>query len=262
VLAELNFIRPMAVKPTLDITGVGRGNLKLDTRQVDLADADAEDPAPTIASHGFGAVPFSASLPDGESDRPYRRNFADLCAAAVKKETGASVVFGIPMAVQVRRSNGVDEEAPISVCHADFTPSSTAQRVAQILPKTGWKQPPSRFAAFNVWWLACNGPQDRPLALCDASSIAASDVQMGRAQVLTPERVATDYGEIALQRYSARHRWYWYPRLGPDRLLVFCGFDSDSSRPSMVTHSAFANRECPPGVPPRVSVECRCFAFW
>jgi hypothetical protein len=43
---------------------------------------------------------------------------------------------------------------------------------------------------------------------------------------------------------------------------LFCGFDSNPSRPSMVTHSAFANRDCPPDAPPRLSVECRCFAFW
>jgi hypothetical protein len=263
VLAQLNFIRPMAAAPSLDITGAGRGNLKLEARNVELIDADAQDPPPTIASHGFGAVPFAASLPKGDVDPAYRRNFANLCAEAVKQETGATLVVGVPMAVQMRRSDGANQEAPISVCHADFTPSSTAQRVAEVLAILGQKNRRlKRFAAFNTWWLARGGPQDRPLALCDAMSISAPDLQIGRAQVLAPDKSPMDYGEIALQRYSARHRWYWYSQLGPDRLLLFCGFDSDSSRPSMVTHSAFTNPECSPGTPPRVSVECRCFAFW
>jgi hypothetical protein len=262
MFSQLNFTRPMAVPPSLDITGAGRGNLKLESRQVDLADADAQNPEPTLASHGFGAVLFSASLPEGEVDPAYRKYFSDLCAAAVKKETGAALVVGVPMAVQIRRSNGADQEAPISVCHTDFTPASAARRVAEVLGRLGQKTRPARFAAFNTWWLARNGPQDRPLALCDANSIAAPDLQIGRAQVLAPDKSSMDYGEIAFQRYSALHRWYWYPQLGPDRLLLFCGFDSDSSRPSMVTHSAFTNPECPTGTPPRVSVECRCFAFW
>lgn len=253
----------MTGQPLLDITGAGRTNLKLEARDVDLADADAEDPPPSLASHGFAAVPFSASLPEGEVDAAFRDQFANLCAAAVRKETGASLVVGIPMAVQVRRGDGATEhEAPISVTHTDFTPATAARRVAEALKAVGKKQEPARFAAFNAWWLARSGPQDRPLALCDANSIAAADLRTGRAQVLTPNNEAMDYGQIAFQRYSARHRWYWYPRLGPDRLLLFCGFDSDSSRPSMVTHSAFTNPQCPAGTPPRVSVECRCYAFW
>jgi hypothetical protein len=263
VLSQLNFIRVMAVPPLLDITGRGPGNLKLEAREVDLLDADAQDPAPTLASHGFGAVPFSAALPEGDVNQAYRIYFAQLCAAAVKQETGAAQVFGSAMAVQIRSSGGAAQEAPISVCHTDFTPSSTVLRAAEVLALAGQKdRRPARFAAFNTWWLGRSGPQDRPLALCDGNSIAAPDIQIGRAQVLAPDGSSMDYGEVGFQRYSPRHRWYWYPRLGPDRLLLFCGFDSDSSRPSMVTHGAFANPECPPGAPPRLSIECRCFAFW
>ena len=46
------------------------------------------------------------------------------------------------------------------------------------------------------------------------------------------------------------------------RLLVFAGHDSDPARASQVPHSAFVNPQCPPGTPTRLSVECRCFAYW
>ena len=264
MLAELNFLRPMAVEPILDITGSGRTNLKLQPREIEIADADAQDPRPSLETHGFAAVPFSASLPEAAIDLAYRRRFADLCAAAVKAETGAPVVIGIQKSVQVRRGDALDHEAPISVCHTDFTPASAVRRVIEITkPSAGRvKRLPRRFAMFNSWWLGRSGPQDRPLALCDASSIAAPDLRFGRAEVVAADGTRMDYGEMAFQRYSPRHRWFWYPRLGPDRLLLFCGFDSNPSRPSMVTHSAFANPDCPPDAAPRVSVECRCFAFW
>src|SRR4029077_12994778 len=122
MFAQLNFLRPMAARPSLDITGAGRSNLKVDSRQVDLADADAQDPTPNLASHGFGAIPFSTSLPAGDVDQAFRVSFANLCAAVVKEETGATMVIGVPMAVQVRRSDGADQEAPVPLSHTAFTP--------------------------------------------------------------------------------------------------------------------------------------------
>lgn len=254
----------MVAVPTLDITGVGRGQLKIEAREVEIADADAQSPAPKLATHGFQALPFEASLPP-DGNRPsaqFRRDFAALCVAAVSKATRAKMVFGVPSSVQIRRSAGVMEEAPISIIHTDFTPSGALLRVRQAMAMAGYKDPVQRFAAYNTWWLAREGPQDRPLALCDATSIAPPDIQYGKAHVLSPTATEVDYGEIAVQRYSPAQRWYFYPRLGPDRLLVFCGFDSDASSPSMVTHTAFTNPDCPPDAPPRVSIESRCLAVW
>ena len=246
----------------LDITGNRRGNLALEEHETEIADADSQEPAPALATHGFCAIPFAADPPAGELDPAYRRYFSNLCAAAVKKATGANIVIGLPAMVQVRLSGAGDHDGPISVCHADFTPTSAARRSAQALSQL--PKPPrqvKRFAAYNVWWLARSGPQDRPLALSDASRVAAADLQTGGAKVIAPDQSQPET-EIAFQRYSERHRWFWYPKLGPDRLLLFCGFDSDPSQPSMVAHCAFTNPDCPPGTPPRISVEGRCFAFW
>lgn len=262
MLAQLTFIRLMATKPTADVSGGRGGNLMVEGHQVELADADAYQPKPTLASHGFEAVSFSGSAPGAEIDAAYRQYFAKACAAVVKRETGAAMVTGLPLTVQIRRGDGTAEDSPISVCHTDFTPASAVRKAAEILTGTGHKKMPTRIAAFNAWWLVSGAPQDRPLALCDANSIAPPDLQFGNALARVPDKSVVDYGEIAFQRYNARQRWFWYPQLGPDRLLLFCGFDSLSSRPSMVTHCSFANPECPPNTPPRVSVECRCFAFW
>jgi hypothetical protein len=262
VQAELAFIRLMLEEPSADLTGNRAGNLKTRKQIVTLADADAQTPPPSLASHGFTAVPFSASPPGAKLDQDYRDYFAKTCAAAVKRETGAARVFGMPMNVRVRRSDGKVDQAPIGVSHSDFTPGSALRRATEILARQAPDRQLGRFAAFNAWWLVTDGPQDRPLALCDATSIAPADLQLGQTRTVGPDRAPRNYGEVAFQRYSPRQRWFWYPRLGPDRLLLFCGFDSNSSRPSMVTHCAFTNPDCPPGTAPRVSVECRCLAFW
>lgn len=262
VQAELAFIRLMEEAPSADLSGNRAGNLKIRKQQVELADADAQNPMPTLASHGFEAVSFSASPPGAKLDQKYREYFAKTCAAAVKQKTGAALVVGMPINVRVRRSDGVVDQAPIVVSHTDFTPASALHRATDILSKQAPNRRLARFAAFNVWWLVTDAPQDRPLALCDATTIGPADLLLGHAQTVGPNQSTRDYGEVAFQRYSPRQRWFWYPQLGPDRVLLFCGFDSDSSRPSMVTHCSFTNPDCPPGSPHRVSVECRCLAFW
>jgi hypothetical protein len=262
MFVKLKFVPPMEGTPIVDISGRGPSNVRLEARDVKLADADAQENPPTLESHGFCAAPLKGPLPAREIHERYRSQFVDLCSMAVKLATGARLVVGIPQTVAVRRGNGTQEQAPITITHSDFTPTSTVYRANRLLKDLGQNGRVARFAAFNAWWLAEGGPQDRPLALCDATSIAAPDVQVARATVLSSTKERVDFGEVAVLRYSSRHRWYWYPRLRPDRLLLFCGFDSDSSRPSMVMHSAFTNPECPPDASPRISVECRCFAFW
>ena len=264
MLAELNFVPPMPAAPMLNLTASGRGNVTLDPQTVEISDADALDPPATLASHGFTAVPFTAPKPDEHTEAAYRQIFANLAADALKKELGATVCWGMPGSVQVRNSGASNEQAPIAITHTDFTPTKAAalaQAISSRAPRLHGR-PLERYAAFNVWWLAREGPQDRPLALCDAATIAAADLQIGQADMMSPDKVTLHQGIVTYMRHSPKQRWYWYPNLGPDRLLLFSGFDSDASMPTMVTHSAFTNSECPPDAPPRVSVECRCFAFW
>ena len=252
----------MAKRPVLDISGANGGNLLIEKHQVEIVDADSKNPTPSLASHGFCAIPFAAEPPADQVSAAYRQEFARLSAAAVKEHTGAAIVLGMPLMVQARHSNAGPVDGPISICHCDFTPTAAAMRCSQVLAQL--PKPPGRvrrFAAFNVWWLARGGTQDRPLALCDATTLLAPDLQAGNAKVMAPDHSRAQ-NEIAFPRYSPRHRWYWYSKLTPERMLLFAGFDSDPSMPSMVAHSAFANSACPPDVPPRVSIEGRCFAFW
>lgn len=262
MLAKLNFLVPGPEAPVVDISSARRTSLKIVTKDVELTDADQLEPPPTLASHGFCAVPFSANLPNPRIDEHYRREFSRLCVETLKGATGAPLAVGLADTVAIRRGDARDEQAPISTAHTDFTPGSAIRKAGKILEWLGQKKSIARFAVFNIWWLAREGEQDRPLALCDPTSVTAADVQLGGAKVLNAEGRPTDFGEIGFVRHTQRQRWYWYPRLGPDRLLLFCGFDSDPSMPSMVMHSAFANPLCPPDAPPRVSVEFRCFAFW
>ena len=59
-------------------------------------------------------------------------------------------------------------------------------------------------------------------------------------------------------RYSPRHRWYYYPRMGTDEVLAFKLFecrkdDPEPTRFRSVLHTAFADPDTPAGAEERQS---------
>jgi hypothetical protein len=62
--------------------------------------------------------------------------------------------------------------------------------------------------------------------------------------------------------HNARHRWLYYRDMQLDEVLVFRGYDNYPTWRAGVPHSAFDDSTCPPGGPPRVSIEARVFAIY
>ena len=61
--------------------------------------------------------------------------------------------------------------------------------------------------------------------------------------------------------YSAAHRWYYFPRMRPDEVLVFKIYDSGDARINGVPHTAFVDPTSPPDAAPRQSIEVRTISF-
>ena len=262
--AILTFIRPTAGPTHLDMTLGSAGALPIERREVSLQDAAAgdRDPGASLRDRGFTAMPFAeGSGIDADAD-DWRERFAQAALDALLDFTGAEKMILVAPALVQRRGAGDGSLKPVGVCHADYTAASATARIAQLESKHGPGLLERRFAVYNLWWLASEPPQDWPLALCDASTVAAADVTVGSAQAYDRSGEPRDFGEIALFRYNPRQHWFWYPELRSDQLLVFAGFDSDAANASMVPHSAFSNPACPSGTGTRRSIECRCFALW
>jgi len=113
---------------------------------------------------------------------------------------------------------------------------------------------------YNIWRVLSEPPQDVPLAVCDARSVAPQD--------LVPADGVYDDGdpskwwelEAYLVRYNPAHRWLYFRDMQLDEVLLFRSYDSD--RRAGVPHSAFDDPTCPPDGPPRVSIEARAYAVY
>jgi hypothetical protein len=118
-----------------------------------------------------------------------------------------------------------------------------------------------RFVVFNVWRAISPPPQDTPLGVCDATTVAAEDLVPAHIILgMSAER------EIRLEtnqvQHNPAHRWVYFSNMTRGELLIFRGYDSDPARFRRVPHVAFDDRSFGAAARPRESIDIRCAAFF
>jgi len=147
--------------------------------------------------------------------------------------------------------NGVRE--PIVAVHNDYTLRSGPQHVQELLSADEAAiRLKRRYAELNVWRPIRGPVQDMPLAVCDAGSIARRD--------FVPVELKH---EVYMLTYNRAHRWYYFPLMRADEVMLIKGFDSmEDGRARFTAHAAFRDPRGPAGAPPRESIEARALVFF
>jgi hypothetical protein len=147
--------------------------------------------------------------------------------------------------------------------HADFSATAAEAMLRRNLPpdEAAARLRGPRFSVFNVWRAFSGPPQDMPLALCDARSVAPQDKQYCEITMKAATGDLLTWENITYYHNQA-HRWWYCPDMTRDEAYVFRSFDSAPGHDEQVPHSAFVNESCPAAAPPRASVEVRVFAFF
>jgi hypothetical protein len=156
------------------------------------------------------------------------------------------------------RAGELNNSHPARFAHIDIS-DATANDFAARSNSRGVG--PVRFAQYNIWRAFSAPPQDVPLALCDARSIKARDLILADAifDSGAPPHWSFESWVVA---HDPAHRWFWFPDMNRDEVLVFKAHDSDPDRAHCVPHVAFDHPDCPAGAPPRASLEMRAIAYW
>jgi len=93
--------------------------------------------------------------------------------------------------------------------------------------------------------------------VCDAQSIASEDLVA--TDLIYPDRI----GEVYAITYNPEHRWYYFPQMQRDEVLLIKCFDSaDDGIARFAAHTAFVDPTSSPDAPPRQSIELRTFVFY
>ena len=157
---------------------------------------------------------------------------------------------------EIREAHKIREAA--AVVHNDYTFNSAHKRVRDLLDHDEAEAKlKNRFVIVNVWRAIAGPAISSPLTCCDAQSVSEENV-------FASERRAKDrIGELELVSRSVDHKWYYYPEMNRDEVLLIKTFDSAADgRATRSVHTAFRNHLAPIDCPPRESIESRMMVFF
>jgi len=192
--------------------------------------------------------------------KPFRRVYYPEIESLIAAQSGATrvVVFDHTL----RHGDQVEQtqrhlRKPVRIVHNDYTNWSGPQRVRDLYPHDADRMLAGRMAIIQAWRPTA-GPVFRdPLAVCDARSLAPSDL------VAAERRHAERVGEIYHVVCNPAQRWFYFPDMTSDEVMTFKCYDSlRDGRARFTAHGSFEDPSTPPSAPPRESIEIRTFAFF
>jgi hypothetical protein len=263
--ADLHYLGRMTERPrnyTYEPpAGVPWSNIVSETHRVPIHDMRPIEAEISLDDQGFELLGHRSAVRDFYNEDELRAVYYPEAERLIAEATGASRVFIFDHTLRRRVPNGVDRAAgtprqPATRVHVDHTARSGPQRVRDFFGDESEALLQGRVQIINLW-RPIRGPlRDAPLAVCDARSVAPSDLVP--SDLVYRDRV----GETYAVRYNPEHRWFYVPEMQPDEALLLKCFDSATDgRARFMPHTAFEDPTAPADVLPRESIELRTLVF-
>jgi hypothetical protein len=226
-----------------------------------MAIADARGLSTSLDGHGFVLVDHASSVADFTDRAEVGAKHAREIVALIEAQTGAdAVIVTAPGILRFSERSGkagtLDNSMPARFAHVDVSAETAMQLTARGAPQG---RAISRSAQYNIWRSFSGAPQDVPLALCDAGSVAGEDLLSADAIFDAPGQAEWGF-ESWLIAHNPQHRWHWFSNMTRDEAIIFK--TSDSAFGNAVPHVAFDNPDAPSDCAPRASIEMRATAYW
>jgi hypothetical protein len=259
--AQIAYAARSIPRPRYYANDHSRDVLEIDPQSMAITDARAMNLSVDV--EGFALVPHRsavANFNDAEAVRDiHRAEIAEL----IQSLTGADTVqVNAPGILRFSEKSALagtlNNSLPARFAHVDITDTTAAAFAKSTVPVDKRIR---RHAHFNIWRAISAPPQDVPLAVCDARSVAANDLIV--ADAVFDEAGKPEWSfEGWVVAHNPLHRWHWFSDMTRDEALVFKTNDSDPAFAHCVPHVAFNDPNCAADAPARVSIEMRATAYW
>src|SRR5215470_12095707 len=235
-----------------------------DRREMQIADGWSRANSFSLDREGFTLKEFHSAFDRFDDDQAVRNEFYEPVAEFVRGSVGAKrvIVFDHTIrskvnAEQQTAEHSTTQRAPVMVVHCDYTPVSGPMRVRQLLGDEAEELLKRRVAFYNAWKPLKRRVEEKPLTMCDVTSASPDDM----LKMLLRYRDRT--GEIFVMRHSSAHRWWYFPKMTPDNVILLKTYESETDgRARFIGHSAFEDPTTPPNAAARESIEIRTMAFF
>jgi hypothetical protein len=232
----------------------------IDPQAMELTDGRAV--STSLDEAGFRLIRHVSRVSDFENSDDVSAHHSSEIVDLLLAETGADAVFVTAPGIlrfseRSVRSGNLDNSSPARFVHIDATAQTSKGFAQQKLPEGKRLR---RFAHFNIWRSFSGPPQDVPLALCDARTVAVDDLLIADAIFDPPGGLPHWSFESWVVAYGAKHKWHWFPAMSRDEVIIFKTSDSDLS--NAVPHVAFDDPSVTETCHPRASIEMRAVAYW
>jgi hypothetical protein len=274
VEATLNYVAPDSlINRRFTFPGDEVNTGRFQPYRVTIRNARRAPERPTLASHGFELFRHRSLVPDFGDRAAIDALYPDEVVAAIKGLTGADLVVPIGYIRRTSADTSAGQaQPPAADVHVDMSPKHAPQLARMLFDRAG----PAgggyrRFLATSLWRAYSAPPQDWPLALCDGTSIAPAE---GVPNVLVRLQARPDpaamLAEIAdedelpaalIFHYAPHHRWYYFPDMNRDEIVLLKLHDSDHDQAWFAPHTAFRDEQRR-GAHTRESIEFRSIAYW
>jgi hypothetical protein len=226
VEAELNYLAPMAERPRYYAydpePGVPRSNLAHEAHRVRIHDMRPIQSQISLDRQGFALLEQRSAVRDFWDEDEIRRVYYPEAEHLIAAATGANRVFIFDHTLRRRIAGAIDRtrdtpRQPATRVHVDHTAKSGPQRVRDLMGEDAEELLHGRVQVINLW-RPIHGPlRDAPLAVCDASTVAAADLVP--SDLVYRDRL----GETYSVTYNPEHRWFYVPEMrAHEALLLKC----------------------------------------
>jgi hypothetical protein len=212
----------------------------------------------TLDGFGFRFLRRDTAVTDFDDSAQIREIYSAEIEALIREQTNAAQVVVFDTTLRSSRPPCKSPfQPPVFRVHADFTAKAAVQTVRDVLPNDCDALLSRRFAIFQVWRPIGHPVESFPFAIADARSVSG-------AELITIRRVYPDWvGETCFVGYRPYHRWYWFPRMTPQEVVLFKVYDSATDGIARwAVHSAFAEKTPVADARERQSIEIRALAFY
>ena len=253
------------------VNGVAVASTVLDARSTG-APADFE-------RCGFVLVEHESEVADWSDERQVDRLYRPELARFAAEFTGCDVAVAFPViARSMEAARSTPDYGPIEFVHSDFTDDYGPMVTEAERPYRSFLDPllaahglghgdvvaASRLMVLQ-WWRNV-GPVDAdfPLAVCDAESVPSD--RLVRQMLPYYGGLRLDFEIFAVRPPETSDRWFTFPRMTADEVLVLRTYDSklaDEGRAFWTPHSAFRDPHVPDDpAHRRSSIEARALCVW